>query len=159
MARHLASEHDLVAARRGDEAAAPHAGWRAPPVALEGRQVDPEDERREREGEGGRGIRHREHHDRRNQRHPRDGPQRGELLAGEEPPARHARDRAGAGAAHRDLAGGEVAPTLDQAAELLGERAQEHERRHPDCDAGGSERAPHRAAADVVQRGHEGPGL
>src|SRR5262249_18473907 len=51
--RHLAAEHDLVAAWRGDEAAAPHAGRRAPPVALESRQVDPEDERREREGEGG----------------------------------------------------------------------------------------------------------
>src|SRR5439155_21528830 len=50
--------------------------------------------------------------------------------------------------------GGEVAPTLDQAAELLGEPAQEHERRHPDRHPGGAEGAPHRAAAHVVQREH-----
>src|SRR5579884_3745518 len=123
---HLAAEDDLVAARGGDEPPGVHRRWRHVAVGViadERAQVDAEDERAHRERQGRGGVREREHHD---GRHRIDAGHRAhglELLAREQPAAGHAGEGSRPRAAHRDLAGREVATTGDEPAHLLRERA------------------------------------
>src|SRR5438445_719696 len=71
-------------------------------------------------------------------------------------PARPPGGRTGAGAAHRDLPGREIAPARDEPAHLLRERAEQDEGGDADGDAPRRERAPHPTAPQFAERLTEG---